>query len=164
MQEAIRQALAAKQAGDYPNGAVLVIGDEIVSAKENRVKRDESSIAHAEVLAILDASQKLKSRHLINAILYTTHEPCPLCAASSVFARLKGIVYGASNEDMKQFAEKNPDSAHRPRIIDISCEEIIKQSHADIEIVKDFMRSACVALLEEIPTEHIPADETDVKL
>src|SRR5580704_15163523 len=107
MEAAIEQALIAKQDGDYAIGAVLVIGDEIVSAWGSRVKRDESPIAHAEILAILDASQKLKSRHLINAILYSTQEPCPKCASAAVFARLKGIVFGASIEDMKNYVLKN---------------------------------------------------------
>jgi len=136
---------------------VLVIGDAVVSGWGSRVKRDESPIAHADILAILDAAQKLKSRHLINAILYTTHEPCPMCATAAVFARLKGIVFGTNNADMTQFAEKNPDSANRPRIIDVSCEEIVKQSHAEIDIVKGFMQPACLALLEDEKGDVIDA-------
>ena len=165
MQAAIQQAVFAKEAGDYSNGAVLVIGDEIIAAWGSRVKQDESPIAHSDVLAILDASQKLKSRHLINAVLYSTQEPCPMCSSAAILARIKGIVYGANNADMMEFAEKNPDSANRPRIIDVSCEEVIQKGHADIEIVKDFMRRECLELFIEPPTLHaVPVDESTGKI
>lgn len=73
----------------------------------NRSKRDENPIAHAETLAIIEASKILKKRHLKNCILYTTHEPCPMCASVAVFARLKGVVYGARYQDMKEYKKKN---------------------------------------------------------
>jgi tRNA(Arg) A34 adenosine deaminase TadA len=164
MEAAIEQALAAKQEGDYAIGTVLVIGDEIVSAWGSRVKRDESPIAHSEILAILDASQKLKSRHLINAILYSTQEPCPMCASAAVFARLKGIVFGASIEDMKNYVLKNPGSPHLGRVIDISCERIITTSYEDTELVKHFMQGECLDVLADAPALHAPVDEKARKI
>lgn len=147
MREAIRQAEAAKADGDYAIGAVLVKDGRILSAAGNRSFRDESPIAHAETLVILEASQKLGTRHLNGCLLYTTHEPCPMCASIVVWARLAGIVYGARNKDMIDFSIKNNGRKFLWRIIDVSCEEILQKVTADkVELVKGFMREEYIKL------------------
>jgi len=146
MQLAIKEAEKARQQGDYAVGAVLVKGNNIVAACSNRSKRDESPIAHAEVLAIVAGSQKLKTRHLSNCILYCTHEPCPMCAAVAVWARLKGVVYGARISDMKKYQKSNANGKYLWRSINISFEKVIKSSTEPVAIVKDFMRPECIKL------------------
>ncbi len=146
MREAIRQAKLAESGGDYAIGAVLVKNDEVISSCANRSKRDENPIAHAETLAIIEASERLGSRHLPDCVLYTTHEPCPMCASVAVWARLKGIVYGARIEDMKNYRAAMGNEHYLWRTIEIPCEEIIIKSTEKIEIIKDFMRDDCIAL------------------
>lgn len=146
MFEAIRQAKLAEEQGDYAVGAVLVKDDKIIASSANRSKRDESPIAHAETLAIVEASKQFKSRHLPNCTLYVTHEPCPMCASVAVWAKLKGIVYGARIEDMKRYRETNGNEHYLWRTIEISCEEVVIKSTEKIEIIKDFMRDDCIAL------------------
>ncbi len=146
MEEAIRQAILARRKGDYAVGAVLVRGNKAIAVCSNRSKRDESPIAHAEALVILEGSRILKSRHLKNCILYTTHEPCPMCASIIVWARLRGVVYGARYSDMKKFRKQKANSHWLWRTIDISCEEIINKSTEKVQIVKDFMRKECIKL------------------
>lgn len=143
MDEAIRQAILGKNEGDYGIGAVIVKDGKILVACNSRSKRDESPIAHAETLAIYEASKILKSRHIPDCILYTTHEPCPMCASVAVFAKMKGIIYGARTEDMKNYRLSNNGSSYLWRTIDISCEEIINKSTEKIDLVKDFMRDEC---------------------
>lgn len=146
MELAIKEAELARRQGDYAVGAVLVKGSKVLAACSNRSKRDESPIAHAEMLAILEGSKILKSRHLKNCILYATHEPCPMCASVIVWARLKGIVYGASYQDMKKYREKNANDNYLWRTINISCQEVFTKSTEKIELVRDFMRKECVEL------------------
>ncbi len=146
MQLAIRQAKIGQRNGDYAIGALIIKGDKVITAHNSRSKRDESPIAHAEVLAILRASEILGKRHLANCVLYSTHEPCPMCAFAAVFAKLKGIVYGARIEDMKRHREKNGNGNYLWRTIEISCKEVIEKSTENILLVKDFMREECLKL------------------
>lgn len=146
MLEAIRQAKVAKKEGDYAVGAVLVKSNKTIASCSNRSKRDESPIAHAEILAIVKACKKLKTRHLSDCILYTTHEPCPMCSSVAVWAKLKGIVYGARMVDMKNYQKNSANERYLWRTIHIPCKEVIAKSTEKVEIVKDFMRGECIRL------------------
>ena len=143
MVEAIHQAELGRKENDYAIGAVVVQNNKILVACNSRSKRDESPIAHAETLAIVEASRLMGSRHLTNCILYTTHEPCPMCTSVVVFAKLKGIVYGAKIEDMRNYRLANSGSPYLWRTIDIGCEEIIGKSTEKVGLVKEFMRDEC---------------------
>lgn len=146
MQLAIKQAELAQRHGDYAVGSILVRNNKVLVACSNRSKRDESPIAHAETLAILKGSKILKKRHLEDCILYTTHEPCPMCASVIVWARLKGVVYGARYQDMEKHRRKHANYHYLWRTINIPCKEIFNKSTEKIEWVKDFMREECVKL------------------
>ena len=146
MLEAIRQAQLAKEKGDYAVGAVLVKDDKIIASCSNRSKRDESPVAHAETLAILEGYKILKNRHLPECVLYTTHEPCPMCSSVIVWAKLKGVVYGARYEDMKNYRQNHANHRYLWRTIDISFKEIVDKSTEEVEIVKDFLRDKCIKL------------------
>lgn len=146
MELAIKKAEEARQKGDYAVGAVLVKGNKIIATASNRSKRDESPIAHAETLAIIKGSKITKSRHLKDYVLYTTHEPCPMCASVIVWARLKSVVYGARYQDMKKYRKKYANDHYLWRTIHISCLEIFRKSTEKIEVIGDFMREECVRL------------------
>lgn len=146
MRLAIKEAKVAHQKGDYAVGAVLIKDDEILAVCSNRSKRDENPIAHAETLAIIRGSKILKSRHLEDCVLYTTHEPCPMCASIIVWARLKGVVFGASYRDMKKYREKHANHHYLWRTIHIPCREIFRKSTEKIELVQNFMREECIEL------------------
>lgn len=95
MQEAISEALKAKQIGEVPIGAVLVVDDQIVSRAHNLRESEQRSIAHAELLAIDEACKMTGSWRLEDAVLYVTLEPCPMCAGAIVLSRVKKVVFGA---------------------------------------------------------------------
>ena len=146
MELAIREAELARRSGDYAVGAVLVKGDKVLAKSGNRSKRDESPIAHAETLAIIEGSKILGKRHLSSCVLYCTHEPCPMCASVIVWARLKGVIYGAKYQDMKKYRERSADRNYLWRTIDISARWIFSKSTEKIETIKDFMRAECIKL------------------
>jgi guanine deaminase len=85
--------------GGGPFGAVVVAGGDLLSEGQNRVTRDNDPTAHAEVVAIRAACAKLGGFSLAGATLYTSCEPCPLCMASALWARVDRVVYAADRHD-----------------------------------------------------------------
>jgi tRNA(adenine34) deaminase len=97
MLEAIEEAKKAGQMDEVPIGAVIVLDGEIIGRAHNLRETRQSSIAHAEILAIDKACQKLGTWRLEDAILYVTLEPCPMCAGAIMLSRVQKVVYGAKD-------------------------------------------------------------------
>ena len=97
MREALIEAAQAAAAGEIPVGAVLVSRERIVSRTHNRREASGDPTAHAEILALREAAALQKHWRLAEATLYVTLEPCPMCAGALVQARVKRLVYGASD-------------------------------------------------------------------
>ena len=97
MRVALQRAELAATHGDVPVGAVVVIGDEVVGVGENRRVRDEDPLAHAEVVALRDAAERLGRWRLDDATMYVTLEPCPMCAGALVHTRLARVVWAADD-------------------------------------------------------------------
>lgn len=95
MHLAIAQAQAAALRGEVPVGALIVLEDRILAAAGNRTITDCDPTAHAEMVALRDAAQKLGNHRLLGASLYVTVEPCAMCAGALVQARVARLVYGA---------------------------------------------------------------------
>jgi tRNA(adenine34) deaminase len=95
MQEALAEARAAAAAGEVPIGAVVVIDGRIVGRGGNRVLRDQDTTAHAEIVALRDAFRHLRNYRLPGAIVYSTVEPCAMCAGALLHARVSRLVWGA---------------------------------------------------------------------
>lgn len=95
MKEAIIEAKKAEILGEVPIGAVIVLNGEIIARAHNLREANQSSIAHAEILAIEVACKKLGSWRLEHATLYVTLEPCPMCAGAIIQSRIESVVYGA---------------------------------------------------------------------
>ena len=100
MQIAYREALEGMNANDGgPFGAVIVRDGEILARTHNLVLKSKDPTAHAEVLAIREASRKLDRYDLSDCVLYSSCEPCPMCLGAIFWARIKTVYYGASKED-----------------------------------------------------------------
>lgn len=97
MNEALLEAKKAGEAGEVPIGAIIVLDGEIIARAFNLRETEQSSIAHAEVLAINEACKKLGTWRLEDTELYVTLEPCPMCAGAIMLSRIKRVVYGAAD-------------------------------------------------------------------
>jgi tRNA(adenine34) deaminase len=95
MQRALELADSAERNGEVPVGAVLVRGDEIIAAGANCPIASHDPTAHAEIEALRIGGQVLQSYRLSDTTLYVTLEPCAMCAAAIVHARVRRLVFGA---------------------------------------------------------------------
>jgi tRNA(adenine34) deaminase len=98
MQQALKEAVAAYEADEVPVGAVVVLKNKIIARGHNQVELLNDSTAHAEILALTSAFNKLGSKYLPEAILYVTVEPCLMCCGAMYWAKIGRIVYGTSDE------------------------------------------------------------------
>jgi tRNA(adenine34) deaminase len=121
MRLARREADPALEHDDVPIGAVVVHDGEVIAAAPNERELRNDPTAHAEILALREASGKLGSWRLLDCMLYVTLEPCAMCAGAIMLARLPRVVYGA--DDPKAGAAgsvldvlREPRLNHRPEI------------------------------------------------
>ncbi|MGK9147180.1 nucleoside deaminase [Plantibacter flavus] len=100
LQSTIRLASENVAAGGGPFGALLVdASGEVVATGQNRVTRDSDPTAHAEVVALRGAGARLGDFDLSGLTLYSSCEPCPMCMASALWARVDRVVYAADRHD-----------------------------------------------------------------
>jgi tRNA(adenine34) deaminase len=105
MRIAIDQAKIAEENGDVPIGAVIVHKNQIIAKAYNQREQLKDPTAHAEIIALTQASAALENWHLNGCTMYVTLEPCPMCAGALVLARIDRLVYGC--DDPKTGAVKS---------------------------------------------------------
>jgi tRNA(adenine34) deaminase len=98
MREALRAAREAQSRDEVPIGAGVVIREELIALAGNRTRTDCDPTAHAEIVALREAANKIGNYRLSEAIVYSTIEPCAMCAGALIQARVRRLVYGASDE------------------------------------------------------------------
>lgn len=98
MNLALKEAKKAYKKLEVPIGAVIVKDGKIIAKAHNLREKKQSSLAHAEILAIKKACEKLESWRLDGAELYVTLEPCAMCAGAITQARIKKVYFGAKDE------------------------------------------------------------------
>jgi tRNA(adenine34) deaminase len=97
MEEALRAAQRAQEAGEVPVGVVVVCEGRVIGRGWNRNLGDCDPTAHAEIVALREAAAAVGNHRLANCDLFATIEPCPMCAGALVHARIKRLVYGADD-------------------------------------------------------------------
>src|SRR5271156_3432403 len=97
MEEALRAARRALEAGEVPVGAVVVCAGKIIGRGWNRNLTDSDPTAHAEIIALREAGANLGNHRLGDCELFATIEPCAMCSGALVHARIKRLVYGADD-------------------------------------------------------------------
>lgn len=95
---ALKEAQRAFDEDEVPVGAVITYKDQVIGRAHNQIRLLKDPTAHAEMIALTQAANFLKSERLINCTLYATIEPCSMCAGALVLARIKRLVFGASDE------------------------------------------------------------------
>ncbi len=136
MKMALIEAHKAMETDEVPVGAVIVHEGKIIASAHNQVKSPHNPTGHAEILAIKEACQKLKTTHLMDCDLYVTLEPCPMCAHAISLAKIRTLSFGA-------YDPKGGGVDHGPKIFDHST------CHHRPEIFGGIEEKACAALLQD---------------
>jgi tRNA(adenine34) deaminase len=135
IRNALDLAREAVKRNEVPIGAVVVRDGSILAAATNRTIRDQDPTAHAELLAIREASAKLDSWRLDDCTLYVTLEPCAMCAGAIVLSRMKRVVFGAWDEKAGMAGSvgdllRHPKLNHRPEVragvLDEECRRLLE--------------------------------------
>jgi len=133
---ALAQAREAEQEGEVPVGAVIVLDQQIIGRGHNRPIRSNDPTAHAEMLAIREAARTIGNYRLDGATLYSTLEPCVMCAGALVNARVARLVFGA--RDLRFGGVRS-----KFRLADA---DVLNHR---VEIVEGVLGAACAELLED---------------
>lgn len=134
MEIALQQAKLAFEQDEVPVGAVITIGNNIITVAKNEMRNQKNLLAHAEILVIQKAMKILKTDRLKECNLFVTLEPCTMCAAAISHAHIKRLYYGAQN--IKSGAIENgvrffsqPSCHHKieiyPSIFEKQCSELL---------------------------------------
>jgi len=141
MRLALQEASKAAEREEVPVGTVIVYGNEVIGRGHNRREELQSPIAHAEILALEDASRNLGSWRLCGCTLYTTLEPCVMCVGGILQARLSRLVFGCLDpkggavESLYRLGE-DPRSNHHLAVtygpLEVECAAILDQFFAHL--------------------------------
>lgn len=133
MNKALDQAKIAFSKDEVPVGAIVVQNNKIIAKAYNKREESNSSIAHAELLAINEACKLLKRWKLNDCTLYVTLEPCVMCTGVIINSRIKKVVFGAKDSrwiSLEKLLQLENISNHKPEIIsnilEYECSELIK--------------------------------------
>lgn len=136
MGEAIAAAREAELAGEVPVGACVVVAGELLVVAGNRTRTDCDPTAHAEIVALREAAKRTGNYRLSSAVVYSTIEPCVMCAGALIQARVPLLVYGAPDEKAGA-VESHFHLCDAPQL-----------NHR-IEVVKGVLEDECRALMQE---------------
>ncbi len=131
MKKALSEAKIAEQEGEVPIGAIITCQGKIVARAHNQTERLNDVTAHAEILAITAACNRLGGKYLTDCTIYVTMEPCIMCAGALAWAQIGRIVYGAS-DPKRGYARIQPSIQHPKTevtsgILSDECSSIVKE-------------------------------------
>lgn len=133
MQQALKEAQKAFDAGEVPVGAIIIMNGQVIARSHNQVELLNDSTAHAEILSLTTAFNSLGSKYLPEATLYVTLEPCLMCCGALYWSKIGKLVYGAADEKngyRKTAGSKNP-------------------FHPKTEIISGILKDECAQLMKD---------------
>src|SRR6266446_7724113 len=136
MRESLRAAREAQTRAEVPIGSCIVAGEKLLAVAGNRTRTDCDPTAHAEMIALREAAQRLGNYRLADATVYSTIEPCAMCAGALIQARVKLLVYGAADERAGA-VESHFQICDAPQL-----------NHR-IEVIKGILEAECRELMQE---------------
>jgi len=136
MREALKEAQKAFARDEVPVGAIIVHGREVIARAHNQVELLKDPTAHAEMIAVTQATNFLGSKWLQDCTLYVTIEPCSMCAGALVLARMKKVFFGA----------QDPKTGACGSVVNIAQHQ--KLNH-HLEVQGGLLEEECAALLQE---------------
>ncbi|MGB3652062.1 MAG: nucleoside deaminase [Rivularia sp. (in: cyanobacteria)] len=143
-EEIMQIAIAEAEKSETPFGAVIVKDNEIVERAGNTVESDADPTCHAEVNVLRKLTTRLKTAALSSGYtLYSTCEPCAMCAATCFWAGISEIIYGVGASDFED--------DYNPNLIEVRCKEIIAKCPTSIKIKSGILKEECKQLHSKYP-------------
>lgn len=141
-EQLMREAIVEAKKGDLPYGAIIVKEGKIIIRAYNTAQTDSDVSAHAEINALRSFTKQYgySLDTLTGYTLYTTCEPCPMCAAACIWSGVSTVVYGASIAQLIDLGNKQ---------IDISCETVARGGFQTLEVVGGILADECLKLFEQ---------------
>jgi guanine deaminase len=140
MRLAIEKCRAGIAQGESPFGCAIAVGDRVVAVSHNIVLSTTDITAHAEITALREACRAERRIHLIDAIVATTCEPCPMCLAALHWARVAKVYYGATIDDA------NSAGFNEMRL---AASEMVRLSGSSLRLVAGVLAEECRGLFDE---------------
>ena len=140
MRQALNAAHEARERGEVPVGTCIVADGAILAVAGNRTRTDQDPTAHAEIVALREAARKIGNYRITAAVVYSTIEPCVMCAGALIQARVRRLVYGAPDERAGAVASRFRvcDSDFLNHRIDITAGVLEEECR---EIMQEFFRT-----------------------
>ena len=147
MEYCIKIAKSGLEKGQYALAAIVVNNHgEVISENSSKLITSFDPTAHPEIIAIRQAANLQKSRYLHGCYLYTTLEPCPMCTAAAVWAKMEGVVFGAFQEDAIEYVKNHPSPVFTWRQITIPAHVIAEHGTPAIQVYGGILREKCKEL------------------
>jgi tRNA(adenine34) deaminase len=146
MEECLRLAREAAGTGNYALGSVVISDGNVIGASGSTLVQGHDPTGHPEIVAIRAAAKRVGSRYLSGAYLLSTLEPCPMCVSASIWAKMRGIVYGATQIDARKWSSEHPDERFTWRQIDIRARDIVRAGNPLLEVYEEVRRNECLDL------------------
>ena len=144
MRAVIDVARNARAAGNRPFGAILVSGDgRLLAEAGNSQLTDKQVLAHAEMVLLSEANLRIEADVMRNATIYTSAEPCAMCAGAIFWSGVGRLVFGLSGERLHELAE------HSPEILVASARDVLAQAGRKVEVVGPILEDEAVELFAD---------------
>jgi|ERR1051326_4778552 tRNA(adenine34) deaminase len=147
MREALRAAKEAAARDEVPIGTCITSGDQLIAVAGNRTRTDCDPTAHAEIVALREAAAKVGNYRLTSVTVYSTIEPCAMCAGALIQARVPVLVYGATDE------KAGAVSSH----FGICSSDFLNHR---LQVIKGVLEAECRALMQEFFNSRRQRSET----
>ncbi|MFI9441237.1 nucleoside deaminase [Streptomyces avermitilis] len=146
MEECLCLAREAATTGNYALGAVVIKGGQVIGKSGSKLVQGNDPTGHPEITAIRQAAERLGSRYLPDAYLVTTLEPCPMCTSAAIWAKMRGIAYGATQIDAVTWSQEHPDQKYTWRQIRMRARDVIRAGTPSLELHEEVRREECAKL------------------
>jgi tRNA(Arg) A34 adenosine deaminase TadA len=146
LRAAFRVALRAKEEGNLPFGCVIVdeAGEVVVEQGNQALLPTRDPTAHAEARAAGTAARRYEARELNRLTLYSSAEPCAMCAGAIYWAGIGRVVFGLTERDLKDLTGNHPDNP----TMDLPCREVFARGQRSVEVVGPALVSEALAVFE----------------
>lgn len=146
--KAIVLANEAADGGNYPIGAVVCDSEGVIASASSTLVHDCDPSAHPEMVAVRRACETRQCRYLPGAFLVSTLEPCPMCTSVAIWARMEGIAFSTSQDDVRAIAPRLAGTKFTFRQIGLRCADVARVGDPPLAVLEGYERQRVLEIYE----------------